>query len=111
MLIDDKVLKRFEFDLKMGRFVRLENHRDTIYMFALDDEEAMLVLEEILTKLGYSKENSKTHFHNPYGLSVRIETKTFWYFGDFIWTDSREDYNEIPDYIKELSDNDIWRSL
>jgi len=43
-------------------------------------------------------------FLSIYGISIRTDDKKFWYWGDYNWLERSkvDQYNPIPDYIKEL---------
>jgi len=103
VMTNKEILKRFEFDLEMGRFKAI--YRDGfIYPFVFHTKENEKILCKILDRLGYKKQDSDSKEPNIFGISIKPCIKEYWHFdnhGVKIGSDTDMSDNEIPEYLLE----------
>jgi len=100
MEVYDNVVKRFKFDLEMGRF---KEYIDKCYVFKGDlyDLESF---SNLLVSMGfhwYLKSEYRFNGHNTLAIDLTDNTILTCY-------EKTNPVNEIPDYIKEYFEHDIF---
>jgi len=102
MKIDDNIIKRFQFDLEMGRFSCGKKPYLDEYAFYSEKNKEVEFFIEFLKVLGF--EEWEDTCNGPYfGAVVNTTHKLYWYYES---CEYEETDNPIPDYIKELVKND-----
>jgi len=101
---NEKILKRFQFDLEMGIFYKdvISRTGEEIYYFDhIDKSKFVRVLED----LGYKYSESKVKIYDkPQGLAVTKKSKKYWLcYYSFHWFPVENNVNLIPNYIFEYS--------
>jgi len=113
----NEITKRFEFDLKMGRFgyVTNPNTGDIYYPFYEIESDDLELLYKFLIKLGYKDSDKNDPFlHFSYkdkkfkGISVSSKFKIFFGFRVDDGKGKCKLNYKVPDYIKEFVKNDNW---
>jgi len=102
MISFSDVVKRFKFDLEMGRF-ELYYSKDT-YMFKCSNRLEYEFLYELFVALGFYHTKLDVEDYN----AVILELPNKFFSGCFT-SELTIRCNEIPDYIKEYLSNGSWK--
>jgi len=89
------IVKRFKFDLEMGRFI--EYHRSS-YLFKSNTRLEIEFLHELLLDIGF---HTKETYNESY-TAVVLEVSTKFFIECNLANDCTLPYNEIPTYIKKF---------
>jgi len=102
------VLKRFQFDLEMGRFIPCNEYSTRHYAFYSNDSTELIFLIGLLSKLNFEKDldviGSYLSEQPTFGVCIDRFDKKYWFFEEASY--ASESDNPVPDYIKEFVKND-----
>jgi len=100
-LTRDEVLKRFEFDVSVGRLTQVSNKINHIICpFDLDESEDLLMIMKVFNKLKFEKTyNPYVNHKNADGISIDLTNKSYWFYTN----DPGDErvFNVIPEYLIE----------
>jgi len=102
-MIEDKIAKRFQFDLEMGIFNHIPDE-DTCAFYPIYDKIKMHRFAMMLEELDFKENTFYTDKSLTFvGISVSNKDKTYWYFEEDINNvEGCNQYdNEVPDYLYE----------
>jgi len=98
-MTNEEILKRFEFDLRMGRFKSVNNLKvKNVYAFRLARLSEFLLLSKILDKLGFTSNNFQP-MHTNKGISIKVDDKIYWTY-QIDLNEINDDENKLPEYCK-----------
>jgi len=107
---NEKILKRFEFDLEMGVF-----NQDTIpklnaYYFEPINRRKFI---KVLEALGYKYSKTKIKIYDkPEGIAVFRNSKKYWLcYYSFDWFPIDNNINLVPSYIFQYSEHPVLDAI
>jgi len=104
MKINDDIVKRFQFDLKMGRFNVCKNeYSDTNKYCFCSKNPLKVMLFVIFLKIGLGFESTSSINEIDFGICVEPINREFWFYDEEEYDPNAD--NPIPDYIKEFIKN------
>ena len=104
----EEIMKRFSFDINVGRFVTItyklhESKGKLICPFTMDSNSKrdIYLLADTLNKIGFERTDI-CELDNRYGISILLENKSYWMFAEDGISEQSSRNNVIPDYLYEL---------
>jgi len=107
---NEKILKRFEFDLEMGVFNQDAISKLKAYYFEPIDRKKFI---KILEAVGYKYSKAKIKIYDkPEGIAVIKDSKKYWLcYYSFDWFPINDNINLIPSYIFGYSTNPVLDAI
>jgi len=106
----DNLIKRFKFDLEMGRFKKYHKYgQSDSYMFRCDERMEVECMTDLLIDIGFitilgTDDEDKRNDYN--GIVIELHNR---FFTECYISENNKLYNEVPSYIKEYSKK--WKSI
>jgi len=110
MTDNERIAKRFEFDLTMGLFKPINSRlnafksvdtNDDTYIFIIHEKSDYIRFSKVLESIGFKVRHMSFNFPLTKGITISLKDKNFWTFQRSYRTNPFVSENKLPDYIKE----------